>query len=79
MDYVRRFEQAFDVQKIAELYDRGMFYRLTSMANFAQELGISIGEVTNALYDIEDVYNILLEVDSYKDVVINPYGFSYND
>jgi hypothetical protein len=79
MDYVRRFEQAFDVHKIAELYDRGMFYRLTSMENFAQELGISIGEVTNALYDIEDVYNILLEVDSYKDVVINPYGFSYND
>jgi hypothetical protein len=75
MDYVRRFEQAYDVNLVARMYDSGRNYKLADIGNFAQDLGIDVREVMDAIYDIEAVYNIVLEVDSYKDVVVNPYGY----
>lgn len=75
MGYAESFEEAYDVEMITRHYKAGRNYKLDSMENFAYELDIPITEVLDAIYAIEDAFGILLEVDSWKDVIINPYGF----
>lgn len=74
MSYADAFEDAYDVDLIAEHYDAGRNFKLASMDDFAYDLGISRNEVVDAIYEIEEVFDILLEVNSWKDVVVNQYG-----
>lgn len=68
MDYVRQFEEYYNVPRIQQAYDAGEHLIIDTFLSFREIMG---GNHVEAMEDIEYELGIFLEVSDYNDVVIH--------
>ena len=75
MDYIKAFEDYYDVREIKKAYDKGETLIIDSWINFIEVMGGSADKAHDAMEDIEWELDIFLEVSDYNDVVVNWHGY----
>ena len=75
MNYVKTFEEYYDVRAIKKAYDKGETLIIDTWMNFIEVMGGRVDDAHAAMEDIEYDLDIYLEVSDYNDVVINWHGY----
>ena len=75
MDYIRAFEDYYDVREIKKAHDSGETLIIDSWVNFIEVMGGRVDDAYDAMEDIELELDIYLEVSDYSDVVVNWHGY----